>query len=156
MLQHLGSYLNPNRVSFKWPWAEMLCCLIDGVISFQGYHFPCLFSCLMLSEHSQAVKHFIYWQDKPSGAKTPALLHCSSTEKWPSPDGPQQNGMGQAPTGATQSQGDAVLHGMGSASHPARRLKVPVTGNWTRMSQAINNLAGTGVGEVYRTILIMY
>lgn len=111
MLQHLGSYLNPNSVSFKWPWAEMLCCLIDGVISFQHYHFLCLLSCLMLCEHSQAVKYFVYWQDKYSGSNIPALLHCSRREKRPSPAGHQQKGMGQAPTGTTQSQRDAVLRG---------------------------------------------
>lgn len=69
-------------------------------------------------EPSQAVKYFVYWQDKHSGTKSPMLLHCSSTEKGPSPDGPQQKGMGQALTGTTQSQGDAALHGMRSASHP--------------------------------------
>lgn len=45
---------------------------------------------------------------------------------------------------------------MRSASNPGRRLKVSVTGNQTPVSQAINNLGGNGVGEVYRTILIIY
>lgn len=73
MLQHLGSYLNPNRVSFKWPWAEMLCCLIDGVISFQGYHFPCLFTAwCCLNTHRQSSTLFT-GRTNPVG---PKLQRC--------------------------------------------------------------------------------
>lgn len=107
-------------------------------------------------EHSQAVKYFVYWQDKHSGAKSPALLHCSSREKGPSPDGPQQKGMGQGLSSTTQSQGDVVPHGMRSASHPGRTLEVSFTGKWTPLSQAINNLGGIGIVEVYRAIFIIY
>lgn len=131
----------------------MLCCLIDSVISFQHYHFLCLFSCMMLLNTHRQSSTLFTGRTNTEGQK----VQCCCTAQV------QRNDlhlMGLSRKGWAGSHRyhsePLVLHGMRSASHPGRRLKVSATGNWTPVPQAINNLGGIGVGEVYRTIFIIY